>query len=521
MNRQASPHESPPLPAKGRPEEINVFRPGDRVEHPEAGPGFIVGREGNRYKVRFRRLVFDLLLPARELRRRDGSPSPPSGLEPGVDGRIVDRPVSADAWERRVLEACRFGILDSQYARELTVGREPELYSFNASLTTAPAAAWGILGDYGSGKTHLLTLMAEEARRRGFLTSFVTIDPLELRPCNPKRLYRSLLTHLRYPDRSTTGEGLAPLLDKAIEERHWEAVSRRFLTSADRQGHRYLHALLLFWFSQKNSFRDEHVEWAGGALAWISAQDEASSEFLRRWVGRQGLPRQWFPALPDHRTRSHTYTYLLTGIAALARAVGYRGLVVLLDEAEYHERLRRSDRQFGDDFFARLLYAALRPESGALARWEEEAYRGGQREAKAEPTLFEFPAGLVPVIAATPGTRVADLLYSFLPPDRLVDLRPLGSREIQQLIVKLGNLYWGGFGPRSDASLWPPSLERDRYRGVVTALGEWARDWMQRGAEDVVRPVIRSTVHVLDLVRHGRIPPPRSGRELMRTLESD
>ncbi|MBU1949839.1 MAG: hypothetical protein KJ927_14090, partial [Candidatus Eisenbacteria bacterium] len=329
----------------------------------------------------------------------------------------------------------------------------------------------------------------------------------------------SIVTQLRYPDRAYPGEGLAPLLDRATDEEHWKSVASSFLSSGSRVGHRYLHALLLFWFNQRKSYRDEFVEWAGGAQAWIEGQDEASSEFLTQWVGRQGLPRQWFPALPDHRTRSHTYTYLLTGISELARRVGYSGLVVLLDEAEYHERLGGEDRSFGDDFFARLLYAALRPAAGQLAAWEHNSYRGGHRQTKDEPTIFQFPSGLVPVIAGTPETRVARLLESFLIEDQVIHIPSLGSADVHQLILKLANLYWSGYGPGSGNGDWPPTVSKETFRGAVCSLEQWAEDWMKYGAEDVVRPVIRTTIHILDLLRHGRIRAPKNGRELAAFLE--
>jgi hypothetical protein len=499
---------------------------GDTVRHQELGTGRILRREGSRFKVRFGSLAFPVLLSARELtpyhtaqakpvpaRHEDPDKAPRSDL-PAIPSAGWAREAPLDTprgWGRRVLEACRYGILEGGHVLELTVGRETELAAFEKSLTAVDqrGSAWGVIGDYGSGKSHLLALLAETARSKGFLTSHITIDPLELKPCNPKRLYRSLVTQLRYPDRSHSGEGLAPLLDLATEDEAWKSVAQ-ILVSLAGEGHRYLSSILLLWRQQRTTLKEDFVEWARTGLAWIEAQDDVSTVYIKDMVRRNESLRDLFPALPDHRTRSHTFTYILTGISTLARVLGYKGLVVLLDEAEYHERLRGEDRGFSDDFFARLLYAGLNPRTGLLADYETSAYRGGGVTTRREPSIFRHPSGLVPIIAATPGTGIAGRIQRFLGLDQIFEVQPLRSADVHHLIARLADLYWQAYAESANGS-WPKEVTRPRYDEAVGSIQQIARGWLRETPENVVRPIIRATVHVLDLLRHRRIDPRSAG----------
>ena len=80
--------------------------------------------------------------------------------------------------------------------------------------------------------------------------------------------------------------------------------------------------------------------------------------------------------LKDFRTVTHLYTLILGGIAELARQVGYKGLAIMVDEAEFYSVLRGQDRTFADILF-RTFAAACLPRSRLLFD-PEVLPRGGQ-----------------------------------------------------------------------------------------------------------------------------------------------
>ena len=80
------------------------------------------------------------------------------------------------------LEAMRLGVVPSAEVDTYTVGRDVELAMVDRDLEETAAsggAVRAILGDYGTGKTHLLELIRSRALAAGFLVAEATLDPVE------------------------------------------------------------------------------------------------------------------------------------------------------------------------------------------------------------------------------------------------------------------------------------------------------------------------------------------------------
>lgn len=77
---------------------------------------------------------------------------------------------------QRVIDNLRYGIPPEGYVRHFTVGRSSEIEQLTNRLIQPHPGALLLKANYGSGKTHLLRFIREEALARGYVVSSVTLD---------------------------------------------------------------------------------------------------------------------------------------------------------------------------------------------------------------------------------------------------------------------------------------------------------------------------------------------------------
>jgi hypothetical protein len=199
----------------------------DKVFHPDHGEGEVVTyRRGGRVAiVDFESRPMPTHVPVREIEREETD-----GADDGTTDRAEDLLEAGKTFEGnrdetesvRVLEAMRLGVVPSSSIDVYTVGRDVEVGQVQADLgkaKTGDGAVRAFLGDYGTGKTHLLQLAEERALEENFVTAQVVLDPRETPPSHPKRVYRDLVNSLQFPDRPHDDQaGLAPLFVRAVDD---------------------------------------------------------------------------------------------------------------------------------------------------------------------------------------------------------------------------------------------------------------------------------------------------------------
>ena len=77
---------------------------------------------------------------------------------------------------QQVIESLRKGIPPNGFVRHSTVGRKTEIESLTERLQRISGGALLLQANYGSGKTHLLKFIKEEALSRNYVVSTVTLD---------------------------------------------------------------------------------------------------------------------------------------------------------------------------------------------------------------------------------------------------------------------------------------------------------------------------------------------------------
>ncbi len=378
---------------------------------------------------------------------------------------------------RQALEALRNGVPNQEAVKILgcnqpATGRFGELLSGVADQGDPPRGALGMLisGDFGAGKSHLLTYLEQMALSQGFVCSKVAISK-ETPLFDLGKVFKSAMENGRMPDRS----------GRMIEEiaQRLKPGSRRYgdfykwVHDPDASGLNPMFAASLTVHEGVNDFellRAIEYWWGGDKIRVVRIRDGL------RQIGRIKDYRFRVPKLADLPRQRLRFA------VELIKAAGYRGWVVLLDEIElvgsysilqrsrsYAELSRWMGRMAGeqhpglvtvgavtDDFASEIIHP-----DGAK---KDRDYVGAKLEAN------DRYRRLAP--AATEGMGLLE--RSCLP------LRSPTEEDVQETTRKLRRIYRDAYG-------WePPRLE-------VHAGGA--------GIEGRMRYKVRSSINTWDLLR--------------------
>ena len=490
----------------------DFLQPGEWIVHPAYGRGQVVRQvRGGRYLL----VLFDdqrvlsqvspreVYRATRAATRLLGSPLLPA-LEPPAPARVavnslLPEGVTGDHQALQVLEALRVGVAPGHLAELYTVGREQEMALVDADLEAAPTsgAARVFLGDYGTGKTHMLECLEDRALRRNFLVSRITLDGEEVAASHPRRVYRALVQNLVYPDR-TDRPGLEPLLEGACEK-----GLDRWLKRGSPRFHHYLSPALAYYRELRS--REEDRGLRDTLLDWLEGHPTVSNTELEPELRRaSGLRGQRLYALQDHRTLAHLYAYMLGGISVLARDLGYAGVAVLFDEAEFYGLLSTQGREFANLLFGYYCAAALGP--GQVRFDVHTATRGGHEIHRSFPPIFDYPQGLYCVYAMTEDPGGLQALGAILESDHFARLTPLTLGHFQELCRRVLELY---------RRTYPAFTAADQ---VERPMGEVVFQGVEKGKFENPRQVLKFVVELLDYSRLCREGIAEYVRELRRHL---
>ncbi|RAL22940.1 hypothetical protein DL240_08595 [Lujinxingia litoralis] len=476
------------------------------VEHPVHGEGRLVGlrRNGRLALVDFDSLPLPTLVPTRELHRLDqpraeSVASPPQAMkapgaappppEPSALARYALNPTDAD----RALEAMRLGVVPAQGIEAFTVAREQAFTSLNDALCEAPAqgALRVIEGDYGAGKTHLLEWAGQRALADNFLVARVTLDADETSPAHPQRVYRALISSLRYPDRpDELALGLTPLLERALLS---DSARARF--EVDQRGHGshlYLSAALR-WFDALNTSElqdaPQQPRTRRAVLDWLEGQRTRSNQDLN--AGLRELPGSypWLYSLKDYRPWARIYAYILSGIASLATCCGYAGLILLVDEAERFALLSRENREHAAATLRALSRAAIGERLGTHPA-DATLELGGAGRLRELPCRFEPAGGLGVLFALTPDYDDDALLNGLFPDEARIPLASPQPHHYAELARRVAAFYCEA---RGGSPLSSPRVE---------AIAQTIERLSNRGTLLTMRQVMKTLVELLDVHRH-------------------
>lgn len=322
---------------------------GSQVEHADFGIGKVLAVLGDTATVEFFGEAIDVVF--NELAARE----PAQPASPPAQTRVTD------AAFRKSFEAVNLGVVPNDPDRlvNLTIGGEPLSTEIGAAL--ANASKRGLcrvyMGYYGSGKSHHLALVKAIALRDGWVTASVELDPKAADPAKPSTVYQSLIEGLVFPMRAD-GSRSIDFFDLIKEIRdHWPNI--RDLNYFKRSP----------WFSQGmaallyQSHRRDDAEYVA-AVSWLAGQvKQVSAIRSLSWHAN----RTKVPLLPQSKDTGLIYAYQLVVLHQILKTLGYKGLALIIDEAEHVHGYALNRYLRANNFFDIIARCAHRPRTDLQA----------------------------------------------------------------------------------------------------------------------------------------------------------
>jgi hypothetical protein len=231
---------------------------------------------------------------------------------------------------RMVIEALRAGIAPCSNIEGFTFGRDLEINKFKAFLNDENTGTQFILGEYGTGKSHLLEMLSLKALEQNWVVAKLDIDPSEAPLYKPKRIYKEIIDSLKYIKYNK----ICNFKDLIIDI----CDSKNSLQKRELWTHQYFGNAMTRFVNVKS--------------------DSIINEYVWEWLRGDGIDLFNYPKMYDYQTAGNIYSYILSAIGWAAHDVlGLKGLLILLDEAESMNKDYYNSRQYSlsNNFFKGIM----------------------------------------------------------------------------------------------------------------------------------------------------------------------
>lgn len=360
---------------------------------------------------------------------------------------------------RRAILALKLGQVLEENVHELSVGVDEVRADMERAIDAAARRRPQCLlveGSWGTGKTHLLTMLARLAVERDFATAAVILDGEGITLSEPMGLMEAVLGSLRYPGETApygVGSRLASLRRLPFSGDVWRSVGSKIYGA--------IHELPLRAFDEPEAL--EVLE----DYFMLTLAATRANEKLRLLGYRLKLP----PLKAHIRyERPQRFCELLKGWAGFCRFTGAKGLVVVFDEVdvEYATVFGRNPR------FLRKLFL--------------RAFDGLLRDSC--PILLAFGSAPASVDLGPADDAVQDLVQSINGMTRIEAPGP-SVAHTKELGVRLHELYSRAY-PRETSA-----VEAHKIRRQIERFAE-------RHYDETLLPTprgfVRGTLELLDVL---------------------
>ena len=293
---------------------------GERVNHSKYGDGTVIGQISGSFMLLVKFDSGITFYVRKDDTQKIDKSKEPQYFETEQKNKNDLQPSAKDA---AFIENLRLGISPSDVSK-FTFGRDSELSLIDDLINTEPSNPIIIAGDYGSGKSHLLECIKQKYLDRGYAISSFQLDPNECPLHKPRRVYSKIIKMI-IAQRGGKTLGFRELM-KEYATRKFPALENEYLD-------------YVMETCQNNSGLTEIT------LDWIQGEGP---------YGFSNLP------LFDDAPSANIYCSILGGIAKLLKNYGFKGLIIMLDEAEQLHGSWYAQYQFqkGINFFAGLSLSA-------------------------------------------------------------------------------------------------------------------------------------------------------------------
>jgi hypothetical protein len=251
---------------------------------------------------------------------------------------------------RRVVERLREGLFDPFGVLVLTARDHQLDKAFDQGVTDLlqkKAAHLCVCGAYGQGKSHTLSYLQERALGQGFATSLINLDPRETPLYDFRRIYRALVSRIAFPEdgsasltkmwRKWANGGYKAYLKNDPQKDPADPLSiipkdmphlfRATLTALANKN---------MSLSKRQKALKKHAAFRPREFPWLLANTlNGNAPPIFRL--RHALKYRQVAFYKDNSLTCkgwEPYFELVRTLAAMFRSMGYKGWVVLFDEAE-------------------------------------------------------------------------------------------------------------------------------------------------------------------------------------------
>ncbi len=383
----------------------------------------------------------------------------------------------------RIVESLRSGVPTRLCTREMPDVR-PELVStirndleaFARGQVPVGRLVWG---EYGQGKSHLLTTAEHMALDMGFCVSFVSLSR-EVSLHSLFHFYRRVAPVLR------TAHSKVPGLQWQLARRKASDLASSPIVDPERYGHRrpaVALELLLTCGGDEESYYNLYNDLMGYRLP------AGEMRHIARRVGMEHLLR----GLPRFK---HEHAQAYFGVLAdVVCWCGYKGWVILIDEVELIARLGRVSRLKAyrnlhwllnwDDEMPYPIYVL----GAAATSLQDIWYANGKGAGRRVPDQVGIPQ-LAQLRMGRQAAAQMREFFEFAVSDHNPTIGPVSREAVLPLLKRLVELH-------AQAHAWAPPTSEEWLRQVTAALPD----------DTKLRTYIRYLLEVLDQLRlTGKIP---------------
>lgn len=324
--------------------------PGNKVMHPEFGQGTVVQLLGGTAVVNF--FGDDIDVEVDHLTVMKGT------------SQVIDKTIEERCQDkipfRAAFEAINLGVAPSDCGQliDLTINSAKLKKQVSGWLANAQQEGLCkvVFGYYGSGKSHMLKFTRCMALQAGWAVAYLEFDPKAADPAKPHLVYQNLMSALEFPAREDghRAEGFMGLIKEVRE--HWSEKNIR--------NHPVFRSNP--WFSSafeilmKYPHMPDSIENYRDACMWL-AGNHSSFQTVNALAREKGLKIR-VRRMPVTKETSDIYVHHLVVVNALCRLLGYKGLAIILDEAEHVRGYNVRRRERANNLFELLARSAHVPE---------------------------------------------------------------------------------------------------------------------------------------------------------------
>jgi len=381
-----------------------------------------------------------------------------------------------------IFERLRSGVVPERGLETFAVGVEKQRAEIGRLLALA-AAGEGVFkflrGGYGCGKTFMARLAVLDAQAKGFATSFVVVSDNDLHFHKFDDVYRKVVQELGTSScpRGALGDIIdrwiakvesalidggadenAPDFDEQVQKRIQADITSLTGGKAPEDLGRVLREI----FKLKQAGK---VSEAGALMSWLAGSENVSTS-QKKSAGIKG-----------DITGKDAMPYL-RGILEVVKAAGYKGLVIVIDEAETILRMRGDVRGKSLNGIRQILDDA-------------NSFKGALWVFTGTPEFFDTRRGVAGLQPLHDRIRfqVEGGLVSMRQPQ--LELRPFNGERLKEVGLRLRELYPMG-DPNIVAQKVTPEIINAKVEEVTKGFG---------GDVGIVpRQFLRTLVNLFDVV---------------------